>query len=85
MQWLTECIELHGAANSRQKEQHMEMSGSQMYLFLRAEFVEFLSQRRSGAVLMESIHEKGQKSKQGQFRRKRSDKVLTFCTPFVFG
>ena len=63
----------------------MKMSGSQMFSFLRAEYVEFLSQRRSGAVLMESTHEEGQKGKQGQFWRKRSDKVLTFCTRFVFG
>ena len=52
---------------SGQKEQHnMKMSGSQMFSFLRAEFVEFLSPRGSGAVLMESIHEEGQKGKQGQ-------------------
>ena len=64
----------------------MKMSGSQMCSFLRAEFVEFLSQRRSGDVLMESnIHEEGQKSKQVQFRRKRSDEVFTFCTRFVVG
>ena len=68
MQWLTECILFHGAENSRQKEQHiMKMSGSPMFPFLRAGFVEFLSQRRSGAVLMEGTHEEGQKSKQGQF------------------
>ena len=73
MQWLTECIEFHGAEDSMQKEQHTKMSGSQMVSFLRAEFVDFLSQRRSGAVLMESTHEQGQKSKQGQFRRKRND------------
>ena len=83
MQWLTECIKFHGADNSRQKEQHMKMSGSQMFLFLRAEFVEFLSQRRSRDVLMESTLEDSQKGKQGQFQRKRSDKVLTFCTRFV--
>ena len=52
------------------------MSGSQMFLFLRAEFIQFLSQRRSGAVLMESTHEESQKGKQGQFRSKRSDKDI---------
>ena len=30
-------------------------------------------------------YEEGQKSRQGQFWRKRSDKVLTFYTRFVFG
>ena len=87
MQWLTESrlSNFTGQRIPGLIEQHMKMSGSQVFSFLRAEFVEFLSQRRSGAVLMESTHEEGQKGKQGQFRRKRSDKVLTFCTRFVFG
>ena len=85
MQWLTECILFQQGENSMQKEHHMNISNSQMFLFLDAEFVQFLSQMRSGAVLMESTHEEGQKGKQGKFQKKRSDKVLTFCTPFMFG
>ena len=40
----------------------MKMSGSQMFLFLCAEFVEFFSQRRSGAVF--DGESEGQKGKQ---------------------
>ena len=40
-----------------------------------AECVEFLSQRRSGAVLIESRHGEGQTDKQGLYHRKRSESV----------
>ena len=53
------------------------MSDIQMFWSLRAECVERLSQRRSGAVVMESRHRKGQTDKQGLYQRKRSDRVLT--------
>ena len=52
------------------------MSDVQMFWSLCAECVEFLSQRRSGADLMESRHG-GQTDKQGLYQRKRSDRVLT--------
>ena len=48
-----------------------------MFRSLCAECVEFLSQMRSGAVVMESRHEEGQTDKQGLYQRKRSDRVLT--------
>ena len=60
MQWLTEYVWFHEADNSRQKEQHEKMSDAQMFWSLCAECVEFLSQRRIGAVLMESRHGEGQ-------------------------
>ena len=41
------------------------MSDVQMFWALCAECVEFSSQRRIGAVLMESRHEEGQKGEQG--------------------
>ena len=44
-----------------------------------------LSQRRSGAVSMESRHGDGQTDKQGLHQRKRSDGVLTAYTRYVFG
>ena len=53
------------------------MSDVQIFRSLRAECVEFLSQRRNGAVLMESRHGEGQTDKQGLYQRKRSDRVLT--------
>ena len=59
------------------------MSAVQMFWPLCAECVEFLSQRRSGAVLMESRHREGQTDKQGLYQRKRSDRVLTTCTRYV--
>ena len=52
------------------------MSDVQIFWSLCAECVEFLSQMRSGAVLMESRHG-GQTDKQGLHQRKRSDRVLT--------
>ena len=51
------------------------MSDVQMFWSLCVECVEFLSQRRSGAVLMESRHGEGQTDKQGLYQRKRSDSV----------
>ena len=60
---------------ARQKEQREKMSDVQMCWSLCAECVEFLSQRRSGAVLMESRHGEGQTDKQKLYQRKRSD----FC------
>ena len=53
------------------------MSDVQMCWSLCVECVEFLSQMRSGAVLMESRHGEGQTDKQGLYQRKRSDRVLT--------
>ena len=52
------------------------MNDVQMFWSLCAECVEFLSQMRSGAVLMES-RQRGQTDKQGLHQRKRSDRVLT--------
>ena len=51
------------------------MSDVQMFWSLCVECVEFLSQMRSGAVLMESRHGEGQTDKQGLYQRKRSDSV----------
>ena len=51
------------------------MSDVQMFWSLCAECVEFLSQRRSRAVLMESRHGEGQTDKQGLYHRKRSESV----------
>ena len=56
-----------------------------MFRSLCAESVEFLRQRRSRAVLVESAHEEGQTNKQGLYQRKRSDKVLTTCTQYMTG
>ena len=53
------------------------MSDVQLFWFLCAECVEFLSQMRSGAVLIESRHGEGQTDKQGLYQRKRSDTALT--------
>ena len=61
------------------------MSDVQMFWSLCAECVEFLSQMRSGAVLMESRHREGQTDKQGLFQRKRSDRVLTTYIRFMLG
>ena len=54
------------------------MNDVQMFWSLCAECVEFLSQMRIGAVLMENRHG-GQTDKQGLYQRKRSDRVLTMC------
>ena len=51
------------------------MSNVQMFWSLCAECVEVLSQRRSGAVMMESRHGEGQTDKQGLYQRRRSDSV----------
>ena len=59
------------------------MNDVQMFWSLCAECVEFLSQRRSGAVLMESRHGEGQTDKQGLYQRKRSDRVLTTYVRYV--
>ena len=40
------------------------------------EYVAFLSQKRSGAVLMEHTHEEDKMNKQGLYQRKRNDKEL---------
>ena len=42
-----------------------------------AECVEFLSQRRSGAVLMETRHRENQTAKQSLYQRERSHRVFT--------
>ena len=52
------------------------MSDVPMFWFLCAECVEFLSQRRSRAVLIESRRGEGQRDKQGLYQRKRSDKSV---------
>ena len=62
-----------------------KMSDVQMFWSLCAECVEILSQRRSGAVLMESRHGEGQTDKQGLYQRKRSEGVLTTYTQYVLG
>ena len=61
------------------------MSDVQMFWSLCAECVEFLSQRRSGVVLMESRHGEGQTDKQELYQRKRSDRVLTTYIRYVPG
>ena len=53
------------------------MNEVQMFCSLCAECVEFLSQMRSGAVVMESRYTEGRTDKQGLYQRKRSDRVLT--------
>ena len=85
MQWLTECLLLHEAENSRQKERHGKMSDVQTFWSLCAECVEFLSQMRSRAVLMESRQGEGQTDKQRLYQRKRSDRVSTTDTRCVLG
>ena len=72
MQLLTEYVYYHEAENSRLREQHGKMSDVQMFWSSCAECVEFLSQRRSRAVLMESRHGEGQAAKQGLYQRKRT-------------
>ena len=61
------------------------MSDVQMFWSVCGEFIKFLSQRRSGAVLMEGRNGKGQTDKQGLYQRKRSDRVLTTYTRYVLG
>ena len=80
---MTEYVLFHEAENFRQKEQHEKMSDVQMFWSLCAECVEFLSQRRSGAVLMESRHGEGQTDKQGLDQRKRSERVSTAYIRYV--
>ena len=60
------------------------MNDVQVFWSLCAECVEFLSQMRSGAVLMESRHG-GQTDKQGLHQRKRSDRVLTTDIRYLLG
>ena len=43
MQRLTECVQVHEAENSRQKEQHREMGNVQMIWSLSVDSVQFLS------------------------------------------
>ena len=59
------------------------MNDVQMFWSLCAECVEFLSQMRSVAVLMESRHGEGQTDTQGLYQRKRSDRVLTTYTRYM--
>ena len=51
------------------------MNDVQMFWSVCAECVEFSSQMRSGAVLLESRHGEGQTDKQGLYQRRRSDSV----------
>ena len=71
MQWLTECVLFQEAENSRQKEWHGKMSDVQMFWSLCAECVEFLSQRRRGAVLMDSRHGEDHTDKQETVSEKK--------------
>ena len=80
MQWLTEYVLFHEPENSRQKEQDGKMSVVQMFCSLCGECVEFLSQRRSRAILMESRHRECQTDKQGLIR----GKGVTECWQLVF-
>ena len=50
------------------------MSVVQMFWSLCAECVEFLSQKKSHAVLMESRLREGETDQQGLYQRKRSDR-----------
>ena len=59
------------------------MNDVQMFWSLCAECVEFLSQLRSGTVLMESRHGEGQTDEQGLYQRKRSDRVLATYIRYV--
>ena len=59
------------------------MNDVEMLWSLCAECVEFLSQMRSGAVLMESRHRESQGDKQGLYQRKGSDIVLTTYIRYV--
>ena len=52
------------------------MNDVQMFWSLCAECVEFLSQMRRWAVLMESTQGEDQTDKQGLYQRKRSDRVV---------
>ena len=61
------------------------MNDVQMFWSLCAECVEFLSQMRSGTVLMESRHGEGLTDTQGLYQRKRSDRVLTTYIRYVLG
>ena len=59
------------------------MNDVQIFWSLFAECEEFLSQMRSGAVLMESRHRESQGDKQGLYQRKGSDIVLTTYIRYV--
>ena len=61
------------------------MNDVQIFWSLCVECVEFLSQRSSRAVVMESRHGEGQTDKQGLYQRKRSDRVLTIYIRYVLG
>ena len=61
------------------------MSDVQTVWSLSTECVEFLSQRRSGAVLMESRHREGQTDKQGLYQRQKTDRVLRTYARYVLG
>ena len=74
LQRFTECDEFHEAENSRQSERHRKTIDVQILWSLCAQCVEFLSQRRSGAVSMESRHGEEQDlimmlSRKGSFLR----------------
>ena len=69
--------QFHEAEKSRQKEQLRKLTDVQMFWPSCAEYVEFLSQKRSGAVLIESKHEEDQTDEQGLYQRKRHYRVVT--------
>ena len=49
------------------------------------EYVQFLSQSRSGAVSMESRQEEGWAEEQGLYQRQKSDRVLRTYARYVLG
>ena len=61
------------------------MNDVKMFWSLCAECVEFLSQMKNGAVLMDSRHGEGLTDTQGLYQRKRSDRVLTTYIRYVLG
>ena len=69
---MTEYVYFYEAENSRQKEWHRKMNDVQMFRSSCAECVEFLSQRRNGAVLIQSRQE-GQIDKQELYQGKKKE------------
>ena len=60
------------------------MNNVQMFWYLCVECVEFLSQMRSGAVLMESRHGEGQTDKQGLYQRKKEEQMMMMTMIHLF-
>ena len=86
MQWLPKCVQYNEEETAdRQTERHGKMRDLQMFCSLYAEFVDFLGQRGSGAVLMESRCKERQADKRELYQRKRSNRVLTTYIRYVLG